>query len=200
MPVLHQYKDQPGAYAKAWIKGSIVTFQLTETGRDQLREASLGDGSKFPLSLLIDLLHRGEAYTRGEQPAHHVERHEADQFVFDFDQDLRDEKILPTCEETGQIDDLHLVVHSDPTKGQLLSPLARRSLPGVSLSIPLSLLDSKGLQHLIDVGKVPADSPCMETIWNWLNANLTESWKAFEHSRGAHQQDLGLRSSDELGI
>ena len=202
MPVLHHYQNRPGAYAKACINGAIVTFQLTAAGHQLLGQAGLTEGSTFPLNLLIDLLHRGEAFTRGDQTVQLATRHEAEQFCFDFDQDLRDERMLPTCEVTGQIDDLHLVVHGDPDSptAQLLSPLARRPLTEITLSIPLALLDSKGLRLLRESEQIPATAPCLDTIRDWRDLNLADSWKAFVNSQRVRQQDLGLRSPDELEL
>lgn len=47
MPVLRLYRDQTGAYVKAWVRGSIVTFQLNRSGHVRLQEAGLADGPKF---------------------------------------------------------------------------------------------------------------------------------------------------------
>ena len=187
MPVLHHYQNREGAYVKAWIQGSIVTLQLTGSGLERLEGVGVRDNSKFPLKWLVDLIHDREAFTKEGSTAVKTGRHDAEQFVFNFDDDEEEEKVLPVCEETGTFDDLHLVVHGEFSQAQLLGPAARALARGVSLSVPLSLVTTAELDRLIASGKLPEHAACVESLRDFFSRARVERWeKLFNSPRQAH--------------
>lgn len=195
MPVLHQYSNNADYYVKSRLKGAIVTFQLTKIGQRQLLESGLRDGSKFPLSLLVPLWRAGDAYTGGsgiELPT------DADtgQMAFDFPEDEQTEALLPVCQVTGRVDDLHLVVttQSDALQAQVLSPGPRRELAAtVVLNIPLPLLSLKAFGYLQQTGKLPEDE-VVSRLRDWYQEDINAYWERRRAERAAKPEQLGLLS------
>ena len=99
MPVLHKYKDNPGNFIKANIKGNIVTFQLTNGGFARLTEAGFSPKNKFPLQLLVDLVRSGDAYTGGSGT---TKVSDPSQLEFDFTPDPRELRLFFGRYATGQ--------------------------------------------------------------------------------------------------
>ena len=196
MPVLHHYQNREGAYVKAWIQGSIVTLQLTGTGMARLEEVGVYDGKKFPLKWLIDLIHDRQAFTKEGAAAVRAARHDAEQFVFNFDDDEEEEKALPVCEETGSFGDLHLVVHGEPSQAQLLGPAARAPACKVSLSVPLNLVTATELDRLIASGKLPENAACVGRLREFFAMARVERWEKLVNS--PTQGDLGLDEEFKL--
>ena len=193
MPVLHQYRQSAEYYAKSHIRGAIVTFQLTKNGQQKLLDAGLRDGSKFPLTLLSDLLRSGDVFTGGsgvEIP----EAGDTGQLAFDFPEDEQAEKLLPACSVTGSYDDLHLVVwkqENAPTV-QLLSPAPRGELQeSVLLSIPLPLLNLKALNYLQRVNKLP-EGTVTSSLRRWFEEDMNAYWERWRERRATKPQQLGL--------
>ena len=199
MPVLHKYTDQPAFYIKCHIKGSVVTFQLNDEGSKRLRAAGMGDQDKFPLRLLIDLIHRGEAYTHGTGPS--PVQVEVGQLTFDFPDDQEAEKLFPCCANDGAYDDLHLVAPDllGQNEARILCPRCRASITGpLLLSIPLSLLTSNGLRQLEDIGKVPPSNEAVHSLRTWFSANKAVAWDTFIRDRNIRQESLGFKNLDAL--
>lgn len=199
MPVLHQYVSGDGHYAKAWINGSIVTVQITDEGLARLEEESIADGEKFPLALLIDLLATGLAYTGGGGSADKVDYHEAEQFVFGFEENTSAEKDLPVCEESGRFGDLHLVTHQGKTHTQLLAPEAASLCKEVTLSIPLDLLSGRVLDRLLAADRVDVDAPCITTLRDFFERHRGDAWVEHRCALG-QQEQLELDDTDQLAL
>jgi hypothetical protein len=196
MPILHQYAASTGYYAKARIKGNIVTFQLTETAQKELLEIRLADGSKFPLRVLINFMRRGEAFTRsGVEP---LPRKFAEQLPFDFPDDEIAENLMPTCSATGAFDDLHLVVWQQGanSEAQLLSTVPRNKLQqAVSLSIPLPLLSLQALRNLQKMGKIP-QSEDIQFLRAWYEHDNDGQWDVIRKRRARESRQMLLLRDD----
>lgn len=196
MPILHQYAASTGYYAKACIKGNIVTFQLTEMAQQELLDIRLADGSKFPLRVLINFMRRGEAFTRsGMEP---LSRKFAEQLRFDFPDDEIAENLLPTCSVTGAFDDLHLVVWQQGanSEAQLLSTVPRSKLQHpVSLSIPLPLLSLQALRNLQKMGKIP-QSEDIQFLRAWYQHDNDGQWDVIRKRRARESRQMLLLRDD----
>lgn len=206
MPVLHRYRDGSGHYAKAHIRGKIVTFQLTEAGVDRLRKDEVEDGGKFPLRQLFDLVHDRHAYTGAKGGSGRVEEpsyYEAEQFEFEFDfeDDRVAETAYPQCEETGSLEDLHLVTHGsgEGRRTRLLSAAAREPLREVGLSLPLGLIDAAALDYLLATGSIVPGASCLERIRAWLDSLRYDYWSR-RTGRPPRQGALDLPAEGELQL
>lgn len=160
MPVLKSYTNSPGYYIHASVRGSVVTFQLTERGFARLLAVGVGLGERFGLTLLADLTRSGDAFTRRRSPGYH----EAEQFELDFKESKESEVLFPACSVTGQFDDLHLVVQSvaDEVHVRLLIAEERDRVPGViHLSVPLAILSPAVLDHLESTEHLPLRCPVL---------------------------------------
>lgn len=192
MPTLHQYAASTGYYAKAHIKGNIVTFQLTETAQKELLDIRLADGSKFPLRVLIHFMRRGEAFTRsGVEP---LSRNDARHGTYDFPDDAIAENLMPTCSITGAFDDLHLVVWQQgaSSEAQLLSTIPRGKLQyAVSLSIPLPLLSLQALKNLQKMGKIP-QSEDVQFLRAWYEHDSDGQWDVIRKRRERESRQMLL--------
>ncbi|MCU0771429.1 MAG: hypothetical protein MUE94_06620 [Verrucomicrobia bacterium] len=203
MPVLYQRTDGSGFYAKASVQGSIVTFQLTERGVARLREAGVEPGGKFPLRLLLALYRPGDAYTLRGGTGPKAGYHEAEQFMFGFDENQAAETLFPACAVSGSRDDLHLVVSEDgsPAVARWLGPDARAALEGRTLlSLPLPLVTLDALARLEALGKLPAGSETVRTWRQWLADDLGAAWAEFRRANAQKQAGLGLNLPGELGL
>jgi hypothetical protein len=196
MPTLHQYAASTGYYAKACIKGNIVTFQLTETAQKELLEIRLADGSKFPLRVLINFMRRGEAFTRsGVEP---LPRNAARNRTYDFPDDEISENLMPTCSVTGAFDDLHLVIWQQGAnpEAQLLSTVPRSKLQiPVSLSIPLPLLSLQALKNLQKMGKIP-QSEDVQFLRAWYEHDNDGQWDVIRKRRARESRQMLLLTDD----
>lgn len=196
MPILHQYAASTGYYAKACIKGNIVTFQLTETAQNELLELRLVDGSKFPLRVLINFMRRGEAFTRsGMEP---LPRNDVRRRTYDFPDDEIAENLLPTCSVSGAYDDLHLVVwqRGANSEAQLLSTIPRGKLQiPVSLSIPLPLLSLQALKNLQKMGKIP-HSEDIQFLRAWYEHDNDGQWDVIRKRRERESRQMLLLTDD----
>ncbi len=196
MPILHQYAASTGYYAKARIKGNIVTFQLTETAQRELLEIRLADGSKFPLRVLINFMRRGEAFTRSGVELLPIK--DAKRLTFDFPDDEIAENLMPTCSVTGGFDDLHLVVWQQgaTAEAQLLSTVPRSKLQHpVSLSIPLPLLSLQGLKNLQKMGKIP-QSEDIQFLRAWYEHDNDGQWDVIRKRRARESRQMLLLRDD----
>jgi hypothetical protein len=198
MPVLHQYVEQPGLYVKCHIKGTFVTFQLTSDGAGRLFAAGFKSDDKFPLRLLIDLIHRGEAYTFGSgvTPA----EFSVGQLEFDFPDDREAERLFPVCNMDGAYDDLHLIVHEQASKTitELLCPRCRKTV-GVpsSLSIPVIILTIDSLKRLESQKKISADQDAIKSLYAWFKADAAEYWEKI--AKAKRRPDQGGLDFNEPG-
>jgi len=196
MPILHQYAASTGYYAKACIRGNVVTFQLTETAQKELLEIRLADGSKFPLRVLINFMRRGEAFTRsGVEP---LNRKEAANRTYDFPDDEIAENLLPACSVSGAFDDLHLVVwqHGTKSEARLLSTVPRSKLQqGVSLSVPLPLLNLQALKNLQKMGKVP-QSEDIQFLRAWYEHDNDGQWDVIRQRRARESRQMLLLTDE----
>ena len=199
MPVLHRYVSGDGHYAKAWINGSIVTVQVSPEGRERLEKESIADGDKFPLSVLIDLLADGHAFTGGGDAAKKADFHEAEQFVFGFDENTDAEKDLPVCEESGQFGDLHLVTHGGGEHTQLLSPEVVALCKDVSLSLPLDLLSNAALHRLLASGRIQKEAACVAVLRDFFGRSRSDAWVVHQ-ADVAQQFPLDLGEGDGLAL
>jgi hypothetical protein len=201
MPVLHQYRETADYYAKSHIKGAIVTFQLTKNGQQKLIDSGLEEGSRFPLHLLSDLLRSGDAYTGGSGVGI-PEEGNTGQRAFDFPEDEQAEKLLPSCSVTGSYEDLHLVVWQQDNASimHLLSPPPRRELQKpVLLSIPLSLLNLKSLNHLQQMNKLP-DNAVVTSLRLWFAEHNTVYWERWRQLLATKSQQLGLLPDEKPSL
>ena len=203
MPVFYQRTDGSGFYAKACIRGSIVTFQLTTRGAARLREAGVESGSKFPLRLLMVLYRPGDAYTLKGGTGPKAGYHEAQQFAFGFEETQSTERLFPACSETGSYDDLHLVVFEVGGKAaaKLLCPQARAATTDKpTVNLPLALVSLESLARLEALGKLPADSEIVRALRQSLADDLSAEWETFRRLQAERQSGLGLAFSDELKL
>lgn len=203
MPVFYQRTDGSGFYAKACIRGSVVTFQLTERGAARLREAGVEFGGKFPLRLLMALYRPGDAYTLKGGTGSKAGYHEAEQFAFEFEENQNAERLFPACSETGSYDDLHLVVCDDDGKAtaKLLCLQARATLAGkTTLNLPLALVSLESLTRLEVLGKLPAHSEVVRALRQTLADDLTAEWEKFRKLKGQRQAGLRLNLPGELSL
>lgn len=198
MPILYRYATAPGYYAKAHIKGNVVTFQLTEKAQKELLDIRLVDGSKFPLRDLMHFMRRGEAFTRGG-----VEfLRERSQWTHDFPDDKIAEKLMPACSVTGGYDDLHLVVwhHGASREAQLLSAAPRNKLQHpVSLSIPLPLLSLNALNHLQQMDKIPSGE-VIDFLRAWYQGDSDAHWETLRQERAHQSEQMLLLADDERSL
>ena len=201
MPVLHQYVSGEGCYAKAWINGAIITVQVTPEGVEALGSEGVKAGEKFPLSRLIDLLATGLAFTGRGSSGAKVGYHEAEQFVFGFDENTQAEKELPVCEESGQFGDIHLVAHGDAGHAQLLAPEAISLCRGITLSVPLDLLSPITLDRLVAAGRISPEAECVATLREFFSRRGGDAWVVHRRPGGGEQAqlDLGDRGEQALG-
>jgi hypothetical protein len=202
MPVLKSYKNSEGHYILASVRGSMITFQLTDRGYDRLLQIGIGDGARFHLGLLADLTREGDAYTGGRG----VGYHEAEQFEFTFDtaESKESEDLFPACKVTGRFDDLHLVALKDGEQlsAQLLALEAISSLPGsIHLSVPITILNLGTLDWLESSGHVPQGSEVIQVLKDWFHKEASAEWERLRKSRNSgRQQALGLDAPDELKL
>jgi hypothetical protein len=202
MPVLHQYRDESGHYIKACIQGTVATFQLGKAGFEELAKADIGVGSKFPLSLLIDLIREGKAFTARRAAADGSEStrfHEAEQFTFDFPEDAETERQLPVCETTGSFDDLHLVGYASGRRAALLGPEAREELKGVTVSLPLHLVTRPLIDQLVASQNLPAEADALTIARHWLAQARSNIWTV-HHPQPPRQEPLVLPDEAELPL
>ena len=204
MPVLCQRADGSWCFAKASIRGAIVTFQLTERGVARLREAGVEPGGKFPLRLLLALYRPGDAFTLKGGTGPKAGYHEAEQFQFGFEENTAAEPLFPACTDTGSMDDLHLVVVAEADGVpvvKLLCPERRAAVAArTTLSLPLPLATLDALSRLTQLGKLPPGSEVVRTLREHLTEDLSAAWEAFRRQRGHRQAGLGLGLAGELGL
>ncbi len=202
MPVLKSYKNAEGHYILASVRGSMITFQLTDRGYARLLEIGIGDGSRFHLSLLADLTRQGDAYTGGRGVAYH----EAEQFEFTFDtaESKESEDLFPACKVTGRFDDLHLVAYKEGEQigAQLLTPEAISTLTGnIHLSVPITILDQGALDWLESSGHVPQGSEVIQMLKDWFRRETSAEWERIKKARTVgRQQALSLDDSTQLKL
>jgi hypothetical protein len=202
MPVLKSYKNAEGHYILASVRGSMITFQLTDRGYDRLLQIGIRDGARFHLGLLADLTREGDAYTGGRG----VGYHEAEQFEFTFDtaESKESEDLFPACKVTGRFDDLHLVAlkEGEQLSAQLLALEAISSLPGsIHLSVPITILNPGALDWLESSGHVPQGSEVIQLLKEWFHKESSAEWERLRKSKNTgRQQALGLDAPDELKL
>jgi len=200
MPVLKSYKNAEGHYILASVRGSIITFQLTDRGYTRLLDIGIGDNARFHLSLLADLTRQGDAYTGGRGVAYH----EAEQFLFDFTESKESEELFPACKVTGRFDDLHLVAFKDGEQiyAQLLAPEAISSLAGsIHLSVPITILNREALDWLESSGHVPLQSEVIQELKDWFRKGASSEWEKIKKARTiGRQQALLLDDSTQLKL
>lgn len=201
MPVLHQYRDESGYYIKACIQGAVATFQLSKPGFVELEKSAIGVGSIFPLSLLIDLIREGKAFTARRTGADKPEAtrfHEAEQFSFDFPEDAETERHLPVCEKTGSFDDLHLIGYAGGQRAALLGPDARERLTGITVSLPLHLVTRPLIDQLVASHHLPAEAEALTIARSWLDQSRSNIWTV--HHQQPRQEALVLPDEAELPL
>ena len=202
MPTLHAYNDGSGFYAKASLQGRIVTFQLTAAAIQRLTGAGLASGARLPSKLLLALIQAGDAYTGAgtatEDPA---------QSALPFgDGELDADGLLPRCEETGGLLELHLVVLDDGLGGgrkraKLLAPEPRHVLrKQTTMSIPVSALSWRALEQLVVSRLVPEEAKAVSTLRRWFNRQLADAWDELGRLRAARQTGLAFTGHDELPL
>lgn len=64
MPVLHSYVDKRGFYIRSRVEGNPITFQITPTGEQLLRDLGFQDESEIPWGVFSRLYEEGDVYTR----------------------------------------------------------------------------------------------------------------------------------------
>jgi hypothetical protein len=202
MPTLHAYTDGSGFYAKASLQGRVVTFQLTAAAVQRLSGAGLSAGSRLPAKLLLALIQAGDAYTGAaaakEDPA---------QTALPFGEgELDVDGLLPRCEETAGHLELHLVVLDDGLGGgrkraKLLAPEPRHVLRKQTvMSIPVSALSWRALEHLVVSGLVPEEAKAVAALRRWFNRQLADAWDELARQGAARQTGLVFSGSDELPL
>jgi hypothetical protein len=202
MPILKSYKNAEGHYILASVRGSVITFQLTEQGYDRLSEIGIKDGSRFHLGLLADLNRDGHAYTGGRGVAYH----EAEQFEFIFDttESKESEDMFPACKVTGRFDDLHLVAikEGEQLTAQLLALEAISTRSGsIHLIVPITILNPGALDWLERSGHVPQGSEVIQLLKEWFHKESSAEWERLRKSKNTgRQQALGLDAPDELKL
>lgn len=197
MPVLKSYTNSPGYYIHASVRGSVVTFQLTERGFDRLSAVGVGLGEYFGLTLLADLTREGDAFTRRRGPGYH----EAEQFELDFKESSESEALFPACSVTGRFDDLHLVVQkdSDELRVQLLVADERDRVTGtIHLSVPLAIISPAVLDQLESTEHLPAGCPVVQELRQWLRQDASAEWDRLRQTRNVRQGSLPLGVPGEL--
>ncbi len=201
MPVLHQYRDESGHFIKACIQGAVATFQLSKPGFEELAKADIAVGSVFPLSVLIDLIREGKAFTARRTGAEKPETtrfHEAEQFSFDFPEDAETERHLPVCEQTGSFDDLHLIGYAGGRRAALLGPDARERLTGITVSLPLHLVTRPLLDQLVASQHLPDEAQALAIARSWLDQARSSIWNI--HRPPPRQESLALPDEAELPL
>lgn len=200
MPVLHRYKDGATFYAKSSLAGRIVTWQLSPGGQRKLQDAGIGDGTRFPLHLLADLMRAGDAWTGGSGLGEVAVQSDGSQLHLDFPEDREAAALFPLCEVTGSLHDLHLVVWQEGAtlRAQLLAPAARSALtPPHDLSTPVAILDLKSLNRLRSLEKIPAGSAAEGVLRRWFEADASAAWERWRKRPAAPQGRL-LAAPGEL--
>lgn len=201
MPVLES-KPAGGFYAKAKIKGVVVTFHLTALGQKRLLDAGIQSGGKFPLALLADLARQGHAWTP-PSVARKTGIFYAQQFDLNLAGDEAAEPLFAACTDDGSYDDLHLIAWESKRKPvvELLcgSCRAARSEP-FTLSIPLPLLSLAALTQLEAQGKLAPGDPVGRGLREAFTADLSATWEAFRRQTAQRQSDLGFAMPDELRL
>jgi hypothetical protein len=202
MPTLHAYVDGSGCYAKANLQGRVVTFQLTAAAVQRLTGAGLIAGSRLPAKLLLALIQSCDAYT-GAGP----EAGDPAQGALPFgDGELDADGLLPRCEETGGHLELHFVVLDDGLGGgrrraRLLAPEPRHVLrKHTAMSLPVSALSWRALEHLVVSRQVPEEAKAVVTLRRWFNRQLADAWDDLGRLRAARQTGLAFTGSDELPL
>jgi hypothetical protein len=195
MPVLHKYKDDSGYFIKANIKGSIVTFQLTESGYSRLIATGVDDNGKFLLQLLVDLVRSGEAYTggTGTTPARNQS-----QLEFDFKPAPEVESLFPRCSRCASFDDLRLVL-LDPSAEILCEQCVLKHTAGMILAnIPIPILTSGSLDILIAQGKIGSDNECVKLLKEWFSAEMSRFWEEYSIQKKNRQTSFDFPAEGKL--
>lgn len=199
MPVLKSYANSSGHYIHASVRGSVVTFQLTERGFARLSAVGVGLGERFNLTLLADLTREGDAFTRRRSPGYH----EAEQFELDFKESTESEVLFPACSVTGRFDDLNLVVLSvaGELRVQLLVSEERDRVAGtVHLSVPLAILSPTVLDQLESTEHLPLGCPVVQELRQWFRQDASAEWDRLKRSRNIRQVALNFDVPDELKL
>jgi hypothetical protein len=202
MPVLKSYRKSAGHYILASVRGSVITFQLTDRGHSRLLGIGIEDGDHFHLSLLADLTRDGDAYTGGRGSA----RHEAEQFEFQFDttESKESEVLFPACKVTGRFDDLHLVTseNGEGMSALLLTPEAISSVAGtIRLSVPITILNLEALGSLELTGHLPEACDVTRDLRDWFRKEASTEWEKIKNARRVpRQQALSLDIPEELRL
>ncbi len=202
MPTLHAYTDGSGLYAKANLQGRVVTFQLTPGAVQRLTSAGLASGARLPAKLLLALIQSGDAFTGAGAPTE-----DPAQTALPFgDSELDVDGLLPRCEETDGLLELHLVVLDDGLGGgrkhaKLLAPEPRHVLrKQTAMSIPVSVLSWRALEQLVGSRLVPEEAKAVATLRRWFNRQLADAWDELSRLRAARQTGLAIDGSDELPL
>lgn len=201
VPVLES-NPSGGHWARATIKGTLVTFHLTATGQKRLLEAGIVPGRKFPLALLADLARQGHAWN-SRTTAQQTGIAWARQHEFNLDGDEAAEGLFASCTDCGGFDDLHLLTWGtdDHARCGILCPACRLALSErVALSVPLGLVTISCLAQLEAQGKVRAKDPAVVGLREAFAADLSAFWVKYSRQKAQRQPDLGLSASGELPL
>ena len=108
MPTFRKSKDAEHYFALTSISGRVITFQLSQSGRERLLAAGFRDGDKFERDMLFDLYRSGDAFTYGTGTSVALEQDR--QLQLDFAEETTPDRIFPACSGCGSVDDLHLAL------------------------------------------------------------------------------------------
>jgi hypothetical protein len=201
MPVLES-NPSGGHWARASIKGTLVTFHLTALGQKRLLDAGVVPGRKFPLALLADLARQGHAWT-SRTTAQRTGIAWARQQELTLDGDEGAEALFASCTDCGGFDDLHLLAWGDGDQAScgILCPACRLALSErVGLSVPLGLVSLAALAQLEAQGKVRAKDPAVVRLREAFAADLSAFWVKYSRHKAQRQAGLGLSACGELPL
>lgn len=196
MPRLHMYRDRDACYALTSIRGVVITFQITSTGKRKLAAAGIAGGQQFPRALLLDLYRTGDAYTGGSGVGQLPST--SGQLELDFASDPDPDTAFPACDDCDGVIDLHFTMAGDG-EARLQCPRCRgKAARLLDVNIPVPLLSRQLLSRLFELKTVKAKGENVTRFEDLLRAEFESRWEAVRRDRGAAQASL-FDSSDITG-
>jgi hypothetical protein len=178
MPILHQYQDKSGYYARTVIQNNIITFQLTSAGARRLLEAGIKAGAKFRRALLFGIYRSGDAFTHGTGPGV-IEPSGVEQMELDFASDPEPQTIFPRCSSCSSLNVLYLVeIQGDQRHALgLFCPLCReKSRSIIDMSIPLPFVTRAIFERLLQMKAVLELDTDAAAFKGHLDRAFQEKW------------------------
>jgi len=196
MPTFRKSKDADHYFALTSIGGQVITFQLSQAGRDRLLAAGLKDGDRFHRGILADLYRDGDAFTLGSGVSPSAE--DRRQLHFDFPDDSTSETVFPSCSQCASLEDLHLRAGREgtPQDSYLLCARCRMvTAVGQDVSIPLPLVSRPLLNRLVQLGFMKSPDAKVARYRDGLEMDFQKTWDELRKKKGIHQDTLFPRDS-----